>query len=272
MNFAVVGAGLLGRAMATSIEVEPIPRRRFSEDGIPKHAAVLVASGRSVIPSGEGSERARDQEVAHLRQVLDACEEKEAARVVVLSSSDVAGLAPRITGATPANPRTVYAMAKAAVEDECVERRRRGLDVTAVRLAPVHGPGKARTASLVRVARLPAVPLANGGRHSVGFIHIDDALRAARWLMEHAAPDVVAVGAGPTPLRELLASLAAAQSRPFHPLWVPMPATVVSTLARRSWSDRSEWALRLALPRIVEMDVPIAPMSLAAAARSLVQS
>jgi nucleoside-diphosphate-sugar epimerase len=268
----VVGSGWLGRAIARSLNVQPLPRRAFSSDDIPRHAAVVVASGRSWMPAGEDEGQFRSGELAHLRQVLDACDKQEARRVVVLGSSDVSGLAEQIRGTTPLNPRTPYARAKADLEEECVGHRRNDLDITTVRLAPAHGPGKQRTSALLRAARWPATPLPNCGRHSVGFIHVADAVKAVRWLLEHPAPPVVAVGAGHTPLRDLMEQLARAQGRRFRCLLMPMPAGLAALVAKRAMSPRAEWALRLALPRTVGMDLPITPIPLDEAARLLVET
>src|SRR5207237_7700370 len=131
-----------------------IRRRAFSPDLLPRGCRVLVASGRAALTAGRGFESSLAEELAHLRLVLDAAEEAGAERVVVLGSADVAGGSEVIDGRAPQGPRTRYAHVKAALEDECVIRHDRGLPVTSVRLAPVHGPGKRRSHALLRCARL----------------------------------------------------------------------------------------------------------------------
>lgn len=267
-----VGAGWIGRAVAASLGTEAIPRRGFGPVlELPPGRPVVVASGRSSIPVGAGAGAALRDELIHLRLVLDAAERAGAPRIVVLGSSDVAGMAAEIDATTPQDPRTTYAEVKAALEDECVLRHQRGVPVTCVRLAPAHGPGKARSRALVRLSRLPLVPLPNGGRHSTGFVLLADAVRAIHWLIEHDAPAVQAVGAGHTPLRQLLAALAEEQGRRLHSLAVPVPATAAAFLGGVG-SDRAQWALRLASPRAVRMDPPIETTSLTEAARMLVHS
>lgn len=267
---AVVGAGWLGSALASAAGVPAIPRRSFSADGIAGGATVFVASGRSSVPDGVRLAVALRSELEHLRHVLDACDKAGARRIVVLGSSDVAGLAPVVNGSTAQAPVSRYALVKAALEDECRLRAAAGLPVTSVRLAPVHGPGKARTAALVRLARLPVIPLPAGGRHSIGFVLLADAVRALIYLGQEATPPVVSIGGGHTPLRDLLGHLARAQGR--TPRWVPVPAP--ASALRRAGSlplpGSVQWLLRLSLPREVAMEAPVPVTPLAEATAMLV--
>lgn len=267
----VIGAGWIGRAVAVALNAEAIPRRGFQGDELPRGAPVVVASGRSSIPTANGSTAALREELAHLRLVLDAAARAEAPRVVVVGSSDVAGMAPEIDGRTPQDPRTTYAEVKSALEDECVLRHSAGLPVTCVRLAPVHGAGKARTEALIKLSRLPLLPLPNGGRHSTGFILLADAVHAITWLAENPAPAIQAVGAGHTPLRALLSALATAQQHYLRVVSVPVPGMVTRMLGGCS-ADRLQWALRLASPRAVKMDPPLETTPLTEAARMLVHT
>ena len=157
------------------------------------------------------------------------------------------------------------------MEEECEKRLAGGLNVTVARLGPVHGPGKERTLSLLRMARLPIVPLPNGGRHSIGFVLLDDALRALFWLLENDCRPVVSVGAGPTRLRSMFEILAEAQGRRLRAVSVPVPRAI-ALRADRLPIDRAQWALRLALPRSVEMDVPVPVTPLGEALRLLVKA
>jgi len=268
----VVGAGWIGRAVAAAQGVSAISRRTFRATDIPPGSRVVVASGRSTIARSGGLTDPLRDELRHLRLVLDAAERSGAQRIVVVGSCDVAGMAPVIDGTTPQDPRTTYAAVKAALEDECVSRRLTGVPVTYLRLAPVHGPGKDRTTALLGLARLPIVPLPNGGLHSTGFILLADAVRAVTYLLDHIAPAVQSAGAGETPLRLLLKSLAEAQGRRFRSVPVPVPARTVSTLLGARGPDRLQWALRLACERSVNMDPPVATTSLEAAANLLAES
>ncbi len=266
----VVGAGWIGRAVAAAQGVSAISRRAFRATDIPPGSRVVVASGRSTIARVEGLQNPLQDEVAHLRVVLDAAESSCARQVVVLGSSDVAGLAPVIDGRTAQDPRTVYAQVKAALEDECTSRRAGGVPVTYLRLAPVHGAGKRRTSSLVGLSRLPVIALPNGGDHSTGFILLSDAVRAIEWLLDHPAPAVQSVGGGDTPLRLLLQLLAQAQGRRLRCVPVPFPARTAGRLLGPRGPDQIQWALRLACARSVLMDPPVKAASLENAAQTLV--
>lgn len=268
----VVGAGWLGRALATRLGVEPVPGRSFGTDDIVPETSVYVATGRPSLPvtARGGLAGALRSELGRLRTVLDAC--TSARRVVVLGSSDVAGLAPEVRGHTPQAPVTPYGQVKAALEDECRLRAEAGLPVTCVRLAPVHGPGKARTLRLLAFSRQPVVPMLAGGHHSTGFILLDDAMRALLWLGENPSPAVVSVGGSHTPLRALVAALARAQGCNGRIVTVPAPAPIVRRVASLPLPSTLHWLLRLSLPRSVEMEVPVPVTPLDEAARILVAS
>jgi len=266
-----IGNGWLGRAIGSTLSIRTVPRRQFCAAAVADQTVVYVASGRSAIPTSTGLGTALRSELAHLRHVLNACSAARVERVVVLGSSDVAGYTESITGASPQAPVTTYAKVKAALEDECVLRASAGEPVTVVRLAPVHGPGKKRTADLLSLARSPVVPLVAKGAHSVGFVLLDDALRALEHLGREDAPSVVTVGGGATPLHALLACLAEAQGS--SPRWVnvPIPIGAWRRVSRiPGFPDSLHWLLRLSTPRAVEMEVPVPITPLAAAARRLV--
>jgi len=269
---AIVGAGWLGRALARHFDVTAIPRRAFHADRVAPGSSVYVASGRSAISSDEDFSAALRAELAHLRSVLVACERAGARRVVVLGSSDVAGLDERVVGTSPLHPLTPYARVKAALEDECGLQHERGAPLTVVRLAPVHGPGKRRTATLLRLARQPVVPLPGNGRHSIGFVLLDDAVRALAELADRPSPCVVSVGAGHTPLRDLLDCLARAQAH--HPRWapIPLPRWALRRAATMTLPDHLHWIVRISLPRQVAMEVPVEVTPLPAAGRILVRT
>jgi nucleoside-diphosphate-sugar epimerase len=264
----VVGAGWIGRALADAIGVEPVPRRSFAGSKLPTGAAVLVASGRPVVERGHSADDAAGPELDHVRAVLDACVDRGARRVVVLGSSDVAGPAPVVTGTTPADPRSTYAEVKARIEG-AVLAARPALDVTVARLAPVHGHGKERSRLLVRAARARVLPLPGGGHHSIGFIHLDDAVAALLVAAAEPTAPVVAIGAGPTIIGTLLRALAAAQGRSLRVVPVPVPSSLARA-ARPPLPDGLLWLLRLSIARAVLMEVDHRCMGIDEAARRLV--
>lgn len=267
-DLRIIGAGWLGRSLGVRAGVVPCPRRSLCFEDITPGSTVIVASGRSQVSDSLAcSLRA---ELDHLRAVLDACYSAAARRVVVLGSSDVTGLMPRVLGRTPHDPLTAYAKVKVALEDECKIRAETGMPITVARLAPVHGAGKDRSAALIAVARKPVIPLPGGGQHSIGFVLLDDALAAIQWLAENPAPSVVAVGGGYTGLEDLLRHLGAAQAARSRFLPIPIPAGALRKVARVSLPDSVQWLLRLSLPREVAMEVPVPVTPLAEAAAMLV--
>lgn len=264
-----IGSGWLGKSLASTFQMELVSRRCFDPGWLSNDATVFVASGRSAFTHKRDVQALRE-ELRHLRDVLDACESINARRVVVLGSSDVAGLSERITGRSPQAPLTFYAEVKCALEDECLQRAADGMPITNVRLAPVHGSGKDRTQVMVRRARLHAVPLPRGGYHSIGFVLLRDALRALEYVGTHPTPPVVSVGGGTTPLRELLQQLAfSAGSRPRW-LSIPVPVSSLGRLAQLPVPESIHRLTRLALPRSVEMEVPVPITPIAQAAAELV--
>lgn len=274
MTVAIVGAGWLGAELARACGSIAIARRAFMPRHLDGASVVVVASGRAMIRGNEPFARVLHDELRHLRSVLDAAIDAGARHVVVLGSSDVAGLAPVVEGTTPQAPRTPYALIKAALEDECVLRRRQGQPVTATRLAPVHGRGKARTTQLVQLSRLPVIPLPGGGRHSTGFVLLTDAVAAVRRLANQEVEDVpavVAVGAGAVPLASLLRALATAQGRRTRVVHLPQPPGLDRFIPDRRLPDKLEWLLRLALPRAVLMEADVPVTALSDTAEELVQ-
>lgn len=265
----VVGQGWFGSTLAGRMGWRSVSRRNFRPGAVPPGACVVVASGRSSIGRAEGPAAIRT-ELDHLRRVLDSCDAARARRVVVLGSADVAGLAPEIRATTPQDPRTLYAEVKTVAEDECVGRAAAGQPVTCVRMGPIHGVGKHRTAVLVDVAGWPVVPLPGAAAHSTGFILVDDAVEAVAWLTANDAPAVVAVGAGHVPLRGLLSALAQAQGSRLRVVPVPGVQPLVRLASRRLPSDKAQWLIRLALPRAVHMELPVPLTPLDEAARILV--
>lgn len=268
-SYLVVGEGWFGSRLAGCLGWPSVSRRSFKREAVPRNASVVVASGRSTIRREEGAAAIRT-ELDHLRRVLDACMEANARRIVILGSSDVAGLAAEVRAVTPQDPRTLYAEAKTVGEDESCRRAAAGEPLTYVRMAPIHGPGKRRTETLVSVSGWPVVPLPQGGNQSTGFVFIDDALKAVAWLAVNAAPPVVSVGAGHLPLRGLMSALARARGNRIRVAPIPGVPPLLRHASRRVSSDWAQWLIRLALPRAVQMEVPSPITPVQEAARILV--
>ncbi|MGA0313086.1 MAG: NAD-dependent epimerase/dehydratase family protein, partial [Ilumatobacteraceae bacterium] len=148
----IIGAGWIGRHLATSLGVTAIPQREAIDVVPPSGGSLIIAGGRSSVAAGDDLSAVVEEECSTLSAILDRAHQV-GCRVVVLGSSDVCGSAEVITGSTPVDPLTPYARLKAARERVVVEAIEGGLNGVVARVAPVHGPGKAQTARLVRLAR-----------------------------------------------------------------------------------------------------------------------
>ena len=258
----VIGAGWIGRHLATSLRVTAIPQRGAADVVPPSGGSLIIAGGRSSVAATDDLSALVEEECSGLSVILDRAYQA-GCRVVVLGSSDVCGSAEVITGSTPVDPLTPYARLKAARERIVVEAVDSGLNAVVARVAPVHGPGKAQTARLVRLARRRVIAVPGGVRHSVGFVTLADLTSAILALTSTDQPGVVSIGAGTTRVGDLLRALGRAQGITPRLMSVPVP------FAERLAGSRSgsvAWLGRFALPRRVEMEVALEPMSVESAA------
>ena len=266
-DVTVVGAGWIGRNLASSAGVEAIAQRQVGDLVLRSGGVLIIAGGRSSVGASDDLSTLIEEECSALRSMLEHSGQV-GCRVVVLGSSDVCGSAEIITGATPVNPLTPYARLKAAREQVVVDAIETGVDAAIARIAPVHGPGKAQTARLVRLSRRRLIAVPGGTSHSVGFVTLDDLTRAVISLAISDQCGVVSIGAGTTRVGDLLRALGRAQGVTPRLISVPVP------FAERLAASRSggvAWLGRFALPRRVEMEAAIEPMSIEAAAEYLVR-
>ncbi|MEL0039810.1 MAG: NAD-dependent epimerase/dehydratase family protein [Ilumatobacter sp.] len=264
-EIAVVGAGWIGTHLATTFGVAPVPQREASDFTPPVGGALIIAGGRSAVPSGTDIAGLIADECASLRALLARARDGSC-RVVVRGSSDVCGAAARVTGAPPVAPVTDYARLKAAREQVVLEAIDNGVDAVVARVAPVHGPGKAQSVRLIDAARRSLIPVPGGTRHSVGFITLDDLTRAVESLLRSDQRGAISLGAGSTPIGDLLRALGREQGS--EPRLVGVPIPFARALAR-SRSGPVAWLGRFALPREVEMEAAVEPMTVTEAARYL---
>ena len=258
----ILGAGWIGRHLATSLGVTAIPQREAVDVVPPSGGSLVIAGGRSSVAAGDDLSEVVEEECSALSAILDRAHQV-GCRVVVLGSSDVCGSAEVITGSTPVDPLTPYARLKAARERVVVDAVDRGFDVVVARVAPVHGSGKAQTARLVRLARRRVIVVPGGVRHSVGFVTLADLTSAILALASSDQRGVVSIGAGTTPVGDLLRALGRAQG--IRPRLISVPVPFAERLAG-SRSGGVAWLGRFALPRRVAMEVAIKPMSFEATA------
>ena len=264
-DVTVVGAGWIGRNLASSVGVEAIPQRGAADLAFRSGGVLIIAGGRSSVGASDDLSMLIEEECSALRSMLEHAGQV-GCRVVVLGSSDVCGSAEVITGATPINPLTPYARLKAAREQVVVDAIEAGVDAAIARIAPVHGPGKAQTARLVRLSRRRFIAVPGGTSHSVGFVTLDDLTRAILSLTTSNQRGVMSIGAGVTPIGDLLRALGRAQGVTQRLISVPVPFAAHLAQSR---STSIAWLGRFALPRRVEMEAPIEPMGLGEAARYL---
>ena len=258
----IIGAGWIGRHLATSLCVTAIPQRKAIDVVPPSGGSLIIAGGRSSVAAGDNLSAVVEEECSMLSAILDRAYQV-GCRVVVLGSSDVCGSVEVITGSTPVDPLTPYARLKAARERAVIDAIEGGLNGVVARVAPVHGPGKAQTARLVQLARRKVIAVPGGVGHSVGFITLADLTSAILALTLSDQREVVSIGAGVTPIGDLLRALGRAQGTTPRLISVPVP------FAERLAASRSAgvaWLGRFALPRRVEMEVALEPMSVESAA------
>ena len=192
-DITVVGAGGIGRNLASSIGVEAIPQRQATDLVLLSGGVLIIAGGRSSVGASDDVSMLIEEECSALRSMLEHAGQV-GCRVVVLGSSDVCGSAEIITGATPVNPLTPYARLKAAREHVVVDAVDAGVDAVIARIAPVHGPGKAQSARLVRLSRRRLIAVPGGTSHSVGFVTLADLTRAILSLTTNGQRGVVSIG------------------------------------------------------------------------------
>ncbi len=266
----VVGSGWLGSALAgRRTDAIHVAQRDFRSRLVPAEAAIIVASGASRLPN-EAPASAVSSELADVTRVLETARKRDA-RVVVVGSSDVCGNAAVVDRLTPVDPVSAYGELKARREALVVSAAKSGLDATAIRLGPTHGPGKRQTARMLSLAKQRFVPLPRGGRYSVGFVTLPDAVEAILKATDADCGAIGAVGAGPTELRQLLVLLGGSASRGRVYPAAPIAVEMAQRLSRSSLGAAA-WLGRFSLPRSVEMDIPVAPKTIHAACEYLLES
>ncbi len=131
----IIGAGWIGRHLATSLGVTAIPQREAIDVVPPSGGSLVIAGGRSSVAAGDDLSAVVEEECSALSAILDRAHQV-GCRVVVLGSSDVCGSAEVITGSTPVDPLTHYARLKAARERVVIDAIEGGLNGVVARVAP----------------------------------------------------------------------------------------------------------------------------------------
>jgi uncharacterized protein (TIGR01777 family) len=108
-------------------------------------------------------------------------------------------------------------------EDEAARAAEYGIKVTALRIGLVLGADGGALPALARPVRWFAGVVLGTGRQWVSWIHVDDLLELALFVLEQKTLAGPLNATAPNPVRhaELMAAIAAAQRRPLWPLRVP---------------------------------------------------
>lgn len=256
----IVGAGWLGNALGSHLGCEVFSQRDLTKPDLGGAKNVVIASGRNHVPRNTSFSTLLERELAELSEVLGWCCEL-GVRAIVLGSADVCGGAAHISGLSPPGPRSLYGELKLRREELVRRAALDGNDVVSLRLAAVHGPGKAQTQRLLSISRLPLLVLPGRGSRSMGVVTVRGVANAVRALIEaeHVEP-VVSVGAGEVRADTLFRELAACQERKGRVFWVAVPEAV-RRIGMGSPVPVLRWLSRFASSRVVAMEAGIEPES-----------
>ena len=156
-------------------------RRACVDVGRIYHVAGAVDTHR------HGAAEILDTNVEGTRRLLEAARAPGVSRIVYTSSVSVYGdrLPRGVAEDAPVNPAGVYGESKATAEQLVQEAAAAGLRAMIVRPCIVYGPGdRYFLPQALQVARLPIIPLPDGGRHIVDVVHADDVAAAQLLVME----------------------------------------------------------------------------------------
>jgi len=207
---AVEGAGIVFHAAGFLTAAAPFAAddaQGFGAQGLA--AGELAAENRSLQRAGN-YDRYRKVNVDFTEILLDACLAAGCGRVIFVSSSSV--YAPDAPVPTPEEaflrPVSAYGRSKLLAEAAVRAYQDKGLLATIVRPPVIYGPGDRYFTPLAfRLARLPVLPLVNGGKSLMDLVYVRDVAglmwRAA--LHPEAIGRVYNAGSGqPTTLSDLV--------------------------------------------------------------------
>jgi nucleoside-diphosphate-sugar epimerase len=208
--------------------------------------------------TGEEWSRYKAINVDFTESMLAASLDAGAGRFVFVSSSGVYSIdapVPTMEDA-PLQPFSAYGRSKLMAEEKVRAYQNKGLATTIIRPPIIYGPGdRYFTPMALRLARLPILPLVNGGRNSLDLVYAADAAE----LMWRAGSSEKGVGqvynAGPgkhTSLYDLVQSYRRLTGR--GPVIIPVSA---AASRRTSWLSR-----RLVKPFMAEAAEALSPEGL----------
>jgi nucleoside-diphosphate-sugar epimerase len=147
--------------------------------------------GGAVDTHTHGPTEMLDTNVEGTRRFLEAADAARLSRIVYTSSVSVYGdrLPSGIREDAPVSPAGVYGASKVRAEQLVREAAAGGVRATIVRPCIVYGPGdRYFLPQALQVARLPIIPLPDGGRRLVDMVHADDVAAAHPLVMEAGSP------------------------------------------------------------------------------------
>lgn len=124
-----------------------------------------------------------------------------------------------------------FHLSKRAADDAL---RMSGMPAAIVQPSLVYGPGGASAALFDRLAVLPALPLAGGGRQEVQPVHLDDVIAGVLALLRSPPPAPLTIafcGPAPVTVRDYLAALRRALGVGARQYIVPIPMALAKGLA-----------------------------------------
>jgi 2-alkyl-3-oxoalkanoate reductase len=171
-----------------------------------------LASGFDVgaaFRTGEGLEKYHEVDVHLTEALLRASQEASVRRLVYASSVSVYSVNAvlPIAESAPLDPASDYGRSKLAAESRVRAHQQQGLPTVIVRPGITYGPRDRHfLPGALRLARLPLLPLVDGGSHLIDVVYVGDVVE----LMWSASRSPLAVGkvynaasGSPRPLREL---------------------------------------------------------------------
>ena len=253
MRAIVTGAGgfiglhLVRALVDEGVDVTAVVHHEASRADVPRHVDVVVADITTANMTGifstadavfhlAGPYRGTPSEMvaAHAggtAAVLDAA--PPAARFVYVSSTSVYGWDQRWPADenSPVAPASAYGRSKLAAEHMVLERQ----GAVVVRPTIVYGPGDERgmLPRAVRMLRRGIRVMPGDGANRVHLLHVDDCVRALVRVGIGSPPPsslYVLCGPSPTPLRDVLAWVAAGAGVP-SPAWGRVPARTARRVA-----------------------------------------
>jgi len=239
-----IGGRLVRALLADGEEVRALVRPGSDDRGLEAAGATIIrggvadadamlaaADGCEVVYSLAVSPRLGSAEVMRAVNQTGArnaalAAQASAARLVHASTVGVYGRLVALPAGEdhPTRPERPYQVTKLAGEHAIADVAGAGASVAIARIASVYGPGSLRGVGGFRAALRPLTPMIGDGRHLVDWVYVDDIVAGLRSCGTRREPGLTVYnlgGGAPTPLREVLATIAAAGGRRLRPLPLP---------------------------------------------------